>query len=98
MSFVKSIVLSSLMIAGSFGLTARAGAEPAKAAKADHPPSAFDKMPAVGTKAYCPVSKETFTVTAKTQSSTVNGKTVVFCCAECKPEFDKNPSKYLTSK
>ncbi|HJZ88998.1 MAG TPA: YHS domain-containing protein [Polyangia bacterium] len=56
---------------------------------------AFDGMPAFGTKASCPVSKETFTVTAKTQSSTYKGKTYVFCCPECKPDFEANPAKYV---
>jgi YHS domain-containing protein len=57
-------------------------------------PSAFDQMPALGTKAFCPVSHEAFTVTAKTASSTWKGKTYVFCCPECKPEFDQHPEKF----
>jgi YHS domain-containing protein len=68
-----------------------AKAEPA----ADHPPSAFQSMPKLGTKAYCPVSKETFTVTAKTQSAVYKGKTYVFCCPDCKPEFEKTPVKFI---
>ena len=58
-------------------------------------PIAFDGMPAVGTKAYCPVGKEEFAVKASTQSSVWNGKTYVFCCPDCKPEFDKNPAKFV---
>jgi YHS domain-containing protein len=56
---------------------------------------AFDGMPALGTKANCSVSKETFTVNAKTASATYKGKTYVFCCPECKPEFEANPEKFL---
>jgi YHS domain-containing protein len=55
---------------------------------------AFDKMPAFGTKAICPVSKEAFTVNPRTQFSTYSGKTYVFCCADCKPEFDRSPAKF----
>ena len=50
--------------------------------------------PAVGTKAKCAVTGEDFTVDAKTQTSTYNGKVYAFCCPDCKPTFDKNPAKY----
>ncbi|MBW3625594.1 MAG: YHS domain-containing protein, partial [Armatimonadetes bacterium] len=29
--------------------------------------------------------------------STYKGKTYYFCCAGCKPEFDKNPEKFIKS-
>jgi YHS domain-containing protein len=65
---------------------------------ADQAPVAFDQMPAPGTRASCAVSKERFTVTAKTQSTVFQGKTYVFCCADCKPDFEKNPAKYAQPK
>ena len=58
-------------------------------------PIGFDKMPAFGAKAWCAVSKKPFTVTPSTASSTYKGKVYVFCCPECKPDFDKNPAKYV---
>jgi YHS domain-containing protein len=58
-------------------------------------PTAFDKMPAVGTKAKCLIMDQEFTVSKKTASSTYKGKTYVFCCPGCKPKFEKNPEKYL---
>jgi YHS domain-containing protein len=58
----------------------------------------FDKMPSPGTKAVCPVMGETFTVTKNSPYSEHKGKTYVFCCASCKPKFDKDPAKYLDKK
>ena len=55
----------------------------------------FQGMPPVGTKAVCPVMGNEFTVTKQTESSVYQGKTYVFCCAGCKPAFEKNPKKYL---
>jgi len=69
-------------------------APPADKPAATPAPTAFDKMPAVGTKATCPVSKKEFTVAKDTPSSQYSGKTYVFCCAGCKPTFDKDPAKY----
>ncbi len=57
-------------------------------------PVAFDAMPAVGTRARCPVSGEVFTVTAETVKAEHQGKTFVFCCAGCKPQFEADPAKY----
>jgi len=46
----------------------------------------------------CPVTGETIaSVKDAAGSSTVNGKKYYFCCAGCKPMFDKNPAKYLKS-
>jgi len=55
----------------------------------------YDKMPAVGTKAKCPVSGNEFEVTKDTTFSVYKGKYYVFCCPGCKPQFDKNPGKFL---
>src|SRR5262245_42524328 len=57
-------------------------------------PVAFAAPPALGTKAFCPVSKESFTINAKTAMATYKGKTYAFCCPECKPEFEANPEKF----
>lgn len=55
----------------------------------------FEKKPAVGTKAKCPVTGNEFTVSKDTQFSEYKGKYYGFCCPGCKPEFDKNPPKYI---
>jgi len=56
---------------------------------------AFDQPPAPGTKARCPVSKEVFTVAASTARSEYKGKHYVFCCPDCKPQFDENPASFV---
>lgn len=68
------------------------GSETYKATGADN---GFDKKPEVGTKAKCPVTGDEFTVSKDTLFSEYKGKYYAFCCPECKPQFDKNPEKYL---
>ncbi len=58
-------------------------------------PVAFDKKPAPGTKAKCPVMGGVFKVNEKTEMSQYKGKYYAFCCPGCKPKFDKNPKQYL---
>lgn len=44
----------------------------------------------------CPVTKEKIaSVKDAAGSSTYQGKTYYFCCAGCKPMFDKDPAKYV---
>ncbi|MBV9851871.1 MAG: YHS domain-containing protein [Armatimonadetes bacterium] len=44
----------------------------------------------------CPVTGEKIASIKDAQGhSTYKGKTYYFCCASCKPEFDKNPDKYI---
>ena len=64
-------------------------------AKATGVKNGFGKKPAVGTKATCPVTGNEFTVSKDTQFSQYKGKYYAFCCPGCKPQFDKNPEKYL---
>ena len=43
----------------------------------------------------CPVTGEKITsMNAAGGKSVYKGKTYYFCCASCKPEFDKNPAKF----
>ena len=45
----------------------------------------------------CPVTGDKIaSVKASVGHSVYKGKTYYFCCAGCKPSFDKNPDKYLT--
>jgi YHS domain-containing protein len=57
-------------------------------------PSFFAAKPAVGTKATCAVMKHEFVVKADTPFSLYKGRYYPFCCAGCKPKFEKNPSQY----
>lgn len=59
------------------------------------PKNGFDGMPALGTKAFCPVMNNEFEVKKDSQRSVYKGKTYVFCCPGCKPKFDENPEKYI---
>jgi len=77
--------------------TSQSKTEGAGAKDKSAPLNGFDGMPAVGTKAKCPVMGTDFAVTKETQSSVYKGKTYVFCCPSCKPQFDANPEKYLGS-
>jgi YHS domain-containing protein len=66
----------------------------AKEQKAKPAPKSFDKPPAVGTKATCPVMGDEFTVKKDTPRSEYKGRHYAFCCPGCKPKFDANPEKY----
>jgi YHS domain-containing protein len=48
----------------------------------------------VGTKMKCPVTGEDFTVKENTKQVVYNGKRYAFCCADCEPDFKKDPAKY----
>jgi YHS domain-containing protein len=79
----------------SAGATERS--KPAATRGASQPLNGFDGMPPVGTKAKCPVMGTDFEVKKESESSVYNGKTYVFCCGGCKPQFDANPKKYVGS-
>ena len=74
-------------------------ASPAPSAAATKPATKATVKPPVEKKvesAVCPVMKTRIPdVTKAAGHSIYNGKTYYFCCAECKPLFDKNPSKYV---
>lgn len=59
------------------------------------PSNGFSKKPPIGTKAKCPVMGNEFTVNKDTKSSVYKGKHYVFCCPGCKPQFEKEPQKYI---
>jgi YHS domain-containing protein len=101
---IASVLVSSTVIGckseqGSAGQTSAASTAAAQGAAADPGQfkNGFDGMPPVGTKAKCPVMGTEFQVTKETQSSVYKGKTYVFCCNGCKPQFDANPDKYVGS-
>lgn len=50
----------------------------------------------VGDVTQCPVSGETFVVTADSPSLEHEGKTYYFCCANCHAKAEADPAKYLS--
>jgi len=90
---MKQFFAATLVVALILGAAAMA-----TVAAADKPPVVFDKSQAVGTKATCPVTGESFTITKDTANSQYQGKYVYFCCPACKPQFDADPEKFLKNK
>jgi YHS domain-containing protein len=43
----------------------------------------------------CPVMKSVVRSPDKAQKSAYRGRLYYFCCAGCKPTFDKDPQKYV---
>ena len=92
--------MKNLLIA-LISLVAVSGAAFAQDAPAVKPtpaaPKPVQKVAAIPAKAVCPITKEEFKPTTASDKSTYAGKTYYFCCAGCKPQFDKAPSKYVTA-
>ncbi len=54
--------------------------------------------PAKTTALICPMTGNKIASAAQAYNhETYKGKTYYFCCPECKPRFDKNPSKVIAS-
>lgn len=51
--------------------------------------------PAIGNKMLCPISGKEFICGPENESTEYQGKTYYFCCPMCKPDFEKNPEKYI---
>lgn len=47
-------------------------------------------------KLLCPVTGDWFVKSAKTPKSVYKEKTYYFCCPGCKPQFEKDPEKYVS--
>ena len=90
-------VFGMLSIGGGYANACDCDCDKAKAekSKAVAAPSSFDKAPAVGSKATCPVMGGEFVITKDSPRSEYKGKHYVFCCAGCKPKFDADPKKYI---
>jgi YHS domain-containing protein len=73
-------------------------AEHAKKGQHQNAPRSFDKKPAAGTWARCPVSGDIFRVAPDTQFANFEGRVYAFCCEECAPDFAKDPAKYADKK
>lgn len=83
------ITATALLLVGVTAFAAPA-AKPAAKPKTVAKPAA-QKWPTT-----CPITGEPIASAADAAGhSTYKGKTYYFCCASCKPMFDKNPAKYV---
>lgn len=104
--------MKSIVIAAALAALPAVATSPALAHEGDHhapsnhakkgehadAPTSFDKQPAEGTWAKCPVSGDVFKVGKETEFATYEGRVYAFCCNECKPDFVKDPGKYADHK
>jgi len=79
----------ALSIVPAFAATGHAG----------HKPPVKHSQTKKVVSAVCPVMGTKIPDVRKSAGkSTYKGKTYYFCCGGCKPEFDKNPAKYVKKK
>ncbi len=93
---MKAILTAALLAASP--VFAHDHAEHAKKGEHQDAPTSFEKQPAQGTWAKCPVSGDVFRVGPDTDFYTWQGRVYAFCCPDCKPDFIKNPGKYAPAK
>jgi YHS domain len=82
------------MLALAFLLACNKPAPPPASTATSVVPQAEEPPFPIGTKMKCAVTGEDFTVGAKTVQVVYQGKRYAFCCADCLPEFNKNPTKF----
>jgi len=98
MMFAVSVILSTpggVALAQGCNTVHESSSSMAQTGKTQNAPRYFNAPQKEGARATCPVLGTEFTITRETLHSEYKGKHVYFCCAGCKPEFDKNPAKYL---
>lgn len=91
----KTMTAIALAISIAFSIV------PAFAAKSRPIPAKKAKPPIKKkiVSAVCPVMGSKIADVKKASGKSVyKGKTYYFCCAGCKPMFDKNPAKYVNKK
>jgi YHS domain-containing protein len=92
---MKKLVLVFLAACNSPKPAPAAAVAPVAATPVAATPVAAEPAPIpLGTKMKCAVTGEDFTVSAKTVQVVYQGKRYAFCCADCLPEFNKNPAKF----
>jgi YHS domain-containing protein len=94
---MKHLILA-LALASSPVLAHGSAGHHAKKDKHKDAPTSFEKQPAAGTWAKCPVSGDVFRVGPDTEFATYDGRVYAFCCTDCKPDFDKDPAKFADKK
>lgn len=86
----RAIIALSVLVFFAVGLLPAMAAAPAK--KAPAKPVAQKKVQS----AVCPVMGTKIPDVSKAAGKMVyKGRTYYFCCAGCKPLFEKNPEKYI---
>jgi YHS domain-containing protein len=90
---MKKILIATLFVAACSQTKSPAPEAAKQTAVAVAAPGEPPLIP-VGTKTKCVVSNEEFTVKPNTTQIVYQGKRYAFCCADCKPDFEKNPAKY----
>jgi Cu+-exporting ATPase len=90
---VKSLL--SLVAVAAFAGAALAAPQSGKPAPAKPAPKAPAK---VAEAPVCPITGEKVANIKTAETSSFKGKTYYFCCAGCKPMFDKNPAKYVKAE
>jgi YHS domain-containing protein len=87
-----------LLLAASFIATSLVMVFAAGTASSAKKPAAKPAVKKTVQSAVCPVMGTKIPdVTKAAGKSVYKGKTYYFCCAGCKPLFDKNPEKYIKS-
>ena len=89
--------IATLAVLGAVALALISGCtttgQTGRSNKASTRPPAASKKPV---SAVCPVMGTKIPdVTNAAGKSVYKGKTYYFCCPGCKPQFDKNPAKYV---
>ena len=89
----KTIIALTVLVFFATGLLPSFAADTAK--KGPAKPAVHKKV----VSAVCPVMGTKIPDVSKSKGgkSVYKGKTYYFCCPGCKPQFDKNPEKYIKS-
>ena len=87
---LRTLIAASFIALGVAGACNKQSPSPTVAAVITGAPKRYT----VGDKTRCPVNGEEFVVAADTIQVEHEGKHYAFCCADCKPSFDKDPAKY----
>ena len=95
---MKNIILAVTLAAAPVLAHGKHGHHSKGAASADAAPVSFEKQPAPGTWARCPVSGEVFRVEKDSEFAAYDGRVYAFCCPDCKPDFEKDPARYAEKR
>jgi YHS domain-containing protein len=91
-------VKSLLSIVAVAAFAGAAVAAPQSGSQAPAKPAPKPPPAKVAAAPVCPITGEKVADTKTAEKSSFKGKTYYFCCAGCKPMFDKNPAKYVKAE
>lgn len=95
MTSLRTVLLAIAIAATSVVGCASHSVQPSNSAASATPAIKPPGSATIGDRTRCPVTGEEFTVTAQSPKAEVGGKTYYFCCPDCVPTFQANPSKYI---